>query len=341
MADKNTTHSPFWGGGKTEATLSRLLSVENLQTTFFTKAGDIRAVDGISYHIDKGETLGVVGESGCGKSVSSFSLLGLVSSPGKVTGGKVIYDGTDLIPLTTEQRRPYRGKRIAMIFQEPMTALNPVLSINYQISEQILAHEKVSKAECRDRSIELLSLVGIPAPEQRVDDYPHQLSGGMRQRAMIAMALSCNPELLICDEPTTALDVTIQAQILDLLQKLQEERKMSIQFITHDLGVISEIADRVNVMYAGTIVEKATSAQLFSAPKHPYTIGLLNSIPKIDVDQDVLPTIEGSVPSILDLPKGCRFQNRCPLVTEECRQVEPKLKDMGEGRQVACFNPQN
>lgn len=323
---------------KVEADLAKLLSVENLQTTFFTKAGEVRAVDGISYHIDRGETLGLVGESGCGKSVSSFSVLGLISSPGKITNGKVNFDGTDLVQLSQDERRKYRGNRIAMIFQEPMTALNPVLTINYQISEQILEHEDVSKDEARNRAIELLHLVGIPAPEKRVDDYPHQLSGGMRQRAMIAMALSCSPELLICDEPTTALDVTIQAQILDLLQRLQNELKMSIQFITHDLGVISEVADRVNVMYAGTIVEKATTDDLFEKPLHPYSIGLLHSIPRIDIDQDELPTIPGSVPALLNLPKGCRFQNRCPFVQDQCRREEPTLKDHG-GREVACFYP--
>ncbi len=316
-----------------------ILSVDKLETTFFTKAGAIKAVDGVSFQINRAETLGIVGESGCGKSVTSFSILGLLSYPGRVTGGRILFKGQDLAKLSKDEMRKIRGKKIAMIFQEPMTALNPVLKIGYQICEQLLEHENMSKAEALNRAIELLTLVGIPSPEKRIHDFPHQMSGGMRQRAMIAMALSCNPDLLIADEPTTALDVTIQAQILDLLQRLQEEFKMSIQFITHDLGVISELADRVIVMYAGTVVEEASSAVIFAGPKHPYTVGLLESIPRIDKTQARLPTIPGVVPSFLNLPKGCRFQNRCPRVQEQCRREEPVLKEVSRDHKIACFNP--
>ena len=316
-----------------------ILKVESLQTTFFTKAGPLRAVDGVSYDVPKGKTLGIVGESGCGKSVTSFSILGLLSAPGRVTSGRILFKDQDLLAIEPAQMRKIRGKQIAMIFQEPMTALNPVLTINYQIGEQLITHEGVSKAEARNRAIELLHEVGIPSPERRVDDYPHQLSGGMRQRAMIAMALSCKPELLIADEPTTALDVTIQAQILDLLQRLQSEHQMAVQFITHDLGVISEIADRVIVMYAGTVVEEADADQLFAHPRHPYTVGLLHSIPAIDKTEKRLSTIPGSVPSLLDLPAGCRFVNRCSRATEQCRLEVPTLREIAPGHKVACDHP--
>lgn len=319
--------------------MSPLLSVENLETTFFTKAGPLKAIDGVSYAIDKGETLGIVGESGCGKSVTSFSIMGLLSPPGEVTGGTVNFDGQNLLKLNEEGLRRLRGNRMAMIFQEPMTALNPVLTIGTQISEQIRAHKDVSKSEARERSIELLQLVGIPSPEKRVDSFPHQLSGGMRQRAMIAMALSCDPDFLIADEPTTALDVTIQAQILDLLRELQQKTGMAMQFITHDLGVISEIADRVIVMYAGAVVEEASVGEIFKNPRHPYTRGLLRSIPKLDIVQDKLSTIEGVVPALNALPKGCRFQNRCSNVRDECRAMSPKLTVVAEGHKLACFNP--
>jgi oligopeptide/dipeptide ABC transporter ATP-binding protein len=316
-----------------------LLSVSGLETSFFTKAGTLKAVDGVTYDVHRGETVGIVGESGCGKSVTSFSILGLLSHPGRVTGGSIKFDGKDLLALPPDEMRKVRGKSIAMIFQEPMTALNPVLTVGYQICEQIQAHEHVSDQAANKRAVDLLALVGIPSPKRRVDDYPHQLSGGMRQRAMIAMALSCNPSLLIADEPTTALDVTIQAQILDLLQRLQSEFNMSMQFITHDLGVISEVADRVIVMYAGKVVEEAKADDLFSAPKHPYTVGLLESIPRIDRTVARLPTIQGVVPSLLDLPTGCRFQNRCPRATEQCRATQPPLASIGGGRKVACYHP--
>jgi peptide/nickel transport system ATP-binding protein len=321
---------------------SPMLSVQSLETTFFTKAGAVKAVDGVTYSVGRGETLGVVGESGCGKSVMAFSILGLLSQPGKVTGGQVLLDGKDLTKVAPSEMRHVRGKKIAMIFQEPMTALNPVLTVGYQIIEQLVAHETLTPQQARTRAIELLALVGIPSPGTRIDDYPHQLSGGMRQRAMIAMALSCNPSLLIADEPTTALDVTIQAQILDLLQRLQDEFKMSMQFITHDLGVISEIADRVIVMYAGKLVEEAPASDLFSRPRHPYTVGLLESIPRIEMSEGKsgrLKTISGTVPSLLALPPGCRFQNRCPRATEVCRSVEPPLVPVDGGRRLACYNP--
>jgi len=316
-----------------------LLEVKDLQTTFFTKAGPVRAVDGVSYFISKGETVGIVGESGCGKSVASFSILRLLDPPGKVTQGEVIFEGTDLLKLSEEKMRGLRGKKIAMIFQEPMTALNPVLTIGRQITEQIFAHEHVTMREGYHRAVELLKKVGIPSPEKRIDQYPHQLSGGMRQRAMIAMAISCSPKLLIADEPTTALDVTIQAQIVDLLLKLQKENHMAMQFITHDLGLISEVADRIVVMYAGKIVEEADVKTIFQNPKHPYTVGLLESIPSLDKEVGKLKTIPGTVPSLLDLPKGCRFQNRCPNCIERCRIEEPGLEEVKEGHRMACWNP--
>jgi peptide/nickel transport system ATP-binding protein len=319
--------------------MESILSVENLETTFYTKGGPLRAIDGVSYRLYEGQTLGIVGESGCGKSVTSFSVLGLLSHPGRVTGGRVMFGGRDLVTLPAEEMRRIRGNRIAMIFQEPMTALNPVLTVGAQISEQILAHESVGKKAALDRAIDLLGLVGIPAPERRVRDYPHQLSGGMRQRAMIAMALSCQPDILIADEPTTALDVTIQAQILDLLQRLQDEFKMAMQFITHDLGVISELSDRVAVMYAGRIVEEASAAELFRNPKHPYTVGLMESLPRMDRVQKRLPTIPGSVPSLAALPSGCRFQNRCCRVSDQCRTSPPALTTVGPDHTVSCVHP--
>jgi peptide/nickel transport system ATP-binding protein len=321
-----------------------VVSVRNLETTFFTKAGAFKAVDNISYDIARGETLGIVGESGCGKSVTSFSLMRLIEQPGKITGGQILLKGKDLLKISEYEMETVRGNTMAMIFQEPMTAINPVLTIGYQIDEQILRHEKCSKAEAKNRSIELLNLVGIPSPEQRYKNYPHQLSGGMRQRAMIAMALSCNPEFLIADEPTTALDVTIQAQILELIQNLQSKFNMSVQFITHDLGVISEISDKVMVMYAGQTCEVATTKDIFKHPRHPYTAALIRSIPKLGTHQDRLPTIEGSVPSPIDLPLGCPFQNRCHRRIEQCVVHRPPLVDMtgsGLGAKVACFNPED
>lgn len=315
-----------------------LVAIENLVTSFTTKAGTFPAVRGISYQIHRGETVGIVGESGCGKSVTSMSIMGLLGGNGKVTSGAIRFDGKNLLELSTPELEAVRGKRIAMIFQEPMTALNPVYTIGFQIDEQIMRHELCSKKQAQARTIEMLDLVGIPSPAARYHNYPHQLSGGMRQRAMIAMALSCNPEFLIADEPTTALDVTIQAQILELISSLQQKLSMAVQFITHDLAVISEVADRVVVMYAGTICEVAPTERIFSNPTHPYTQGLLASIPKLGEHRERLETIPGSVPSLMKLPKGCPFQNRCKRATEQCRMERPELRTIAQGHEVACFN---
>lgn len=316
-----------------------VIDVQNLETTFHSKLGPVRAVKGVSYSINESETLGIVGESGCGKSVTSLSLMRLIERPGEITGGKAFLRGKDLFKLSEPDMEQIRGRDMAMIFQEPMTALNPVLTVGQQIDEQILRHEKISKAEARNRAIEVLRLVGIPSPEERYTNYPHQLSGGMRQRAMIAMALSCNPKFLIADEPTTALDVTIQAQILELIQGIQEKLKMSVQFISHDLGVISEVSDRVMVMYGGQTAETASTTELFRNPKHPYTEALIQARPQLGVRVDRLRMIEGSVPAPHELPPGCPFQNRCPRVKSECRAHNPPLTTVSPGHTVACFNP--
>ncbi len=316
-----------------------IVRVENLETTFFMKSGPFRAVNNVSYEIKKGETLGIVGESGCGKSVTSFSLMRLIEKPGKITNGKVFLKNRDLLSLSESQMQEVRGGEMAMIFQEPMTALNPVLTIGYQIDEQIIRHKRCSPQEAKARSIEMLKLVGIPAPEERYSNYPHQLSGGMRQRAMIAMALSCDPIFLIADEPTTALDVTIQAQILELFQNLQEKLNMSVQFITHDLGVISEISDNVMVMYAGQTCEKTDNLSLFRNPRHPYTAALIESRPRVGHRPHRLKTIEGTVPAPHELPKGCPFFNRCSRAKSECRDQRPPLVQLQPGHEVACFNP--
>jgi peptide/nickel transport system ATP-binding protein len=318
--------------------MNQLLSVENLETVFFTKKGPLKALDNINYTIGKGETVGIVGESGCGKSVTSLSIMGLVPHPGKITKGSVRLESKDLVKLPSQDLQKIRGDRISMIFQEPMTALNPVYTIGWQIVEQILAHQEMTRADALDKAVGLLKQVGIPSPERRIHDYPHQLSGGMRQRAMIAMALSCEPDLLIADEPTTALDVTIQAQILDLLLELQEVRGMAIQFITHDLGVVSEVSQRVIVMYAGSIVETGKAQDILTNPRHPYTVGLLSSRPKLDENVDKLKTIEGVVPSLDKLPVGCAFQNRCSRVDGNCKDYKPSLTQYGDNF-VACFNP--
>lgn len=316
-----------------------VLSVRGLETTFFSKSGPFRAVNKISYDIKKGETLGIVGESGCGKSVTSFSLMRLIERPGQITHGQVLLNGRDLMKLNEQEMEEVRGGEMAMIFQEPMTALNPVLTIGQQIDEQILRHKKVSHSEARERSVEMLNLVGIPSPSDRYKNYPHQLSGGMRQRAMIAMALSCDPTFLIADEPTTALDVTIQAQILELIQNLQEKFNMTVQFITHDLGVISEISDRVMVMYGGHTCEVAETSELFANPKHPYTAALITSRPKFGQRVNRLRTIEGSVPAPHEYPPGCPFTNRCPKATETCRAVKPPLEELAPGHFVSCHHP--
>lgn len=319
--------------------MENLVRVKNLETTFVTKLGPFRVVNNISYEIGQGQTLGIVGESGCGKSVTSFSLMRLIERPGKITNGEFHLGNRDLLKLSEEQMQEVRGGEMAMIFQEPMTALNPVLTIGFQIDEQILRHRKCSKKEARERSIEMLKLVGIPSPEERYTNYPHQLSGGMRQRAMIAMALSCDPKFLIADEPTTALDVTIQAQILELIQSLQSKLKMTVQFITHDLGVISEISDQVLVMYAGQVCESTSANQLFNNPRHPYTTALIGSRPKLGHRPTRLNTIEGSVPAPHELPPGCPFVNRCSRAKEECQMQRPPLRELQPGHMVACFNP--
>lgn len=317
----------------------KLIELKNLKTYFYTEDGVAKAVDGVDFEIYPGETLGVVGESGCGKSVTSLSIMRLIPEPpGKIVEGEINFKGKDLTKLSQEEMRDIRGNEISMIFQEPMTSLNPVFTIGDQISEAIIIHKKVSKKEALEQSIDMLRKVGIPLPEQRVHEYPHQLSGGMRQRVMIAMALSCNPELLIADEPTTALDVTIQAQILELMNELKENFNMSIMMITHDLGVIAEVADRVAVMYAGKVVEYTDAITLFSNPQHPYTWGLLNSIPRMDKEVEELSAIPGIVPSPFNLPEGCKYSSRCPLVDEKCRAEEPDIEEISEGHNVKCWH---
>ena len=319
-----------------------LLSVRDLKTHFFTFEGVARAVEDVSFNLSKGEILGIVGESGCGKSVTAQTIMRLIPvPPGKIVQGNIEFDGMDLVQLSMEEMRTVRGKRISMIFQEPMTSLNPVYTIGDQISEMFMLHENLGKKQSMDRSVEMLQKVQIPAPESRVHEYPHQLSGGMRQRAMIAMALSCNPEILIADEPTTALDVTIQAQILDLMIQLKEDYETAIMMITHDLGVIAELAERVIVMYAGKIVEEASTQELFDDPKHPYTQGLLSSIPTLgDRSQhgrQRLQEIDGIVPSLYNLPAGCSFCPRCPKAMETCRDNAPDLKALNPAHQVRCW----
>ncbi|MEQ8457766.1 MAG: ABC transporter ATP-binding protein [Sandaracinaceae bacterium] len=316
-----------------------LLRVENLVTAFHTDEGSVRAVDDVSFTVEDGQTLGIVGESGCGKSVTSLSVMRLVPDPpGVIERGRIVFQGRDLLKISEREMRALRGERISMIFQEPMTSLNPVHRVGKQISETLRVHRGMSRRDARKRAIELLDLVGIPAPAERVDSYPHELSGGMRQRVVIAMALACDPTLLIADEPTTALDVTIQAQILELLQKLKDEMGMSIIFITHDLGVVAELTDDVLVMYAGRVVERSPTAKLFADPLHPYTVGLLRSVPGFgqNIGKKRLPTIEGMVPDLRELPRGCRFQDRCALVEPRCREEEPPLFPVDE-REVACF----
>jgi peptide/nickel transport system ATP-binding protein len=319
--------------------LSKLLEVRGLTTSFATDAGAFNAVDGVGFTLEPGRTLGLVGESGCGKSVTALSIMGLVASPpGKIAGGEILFEGADLLRLSAREMREIRGDRISMIFQEPMTSLNPAFTIGDQIVEGILRHRPIGRAAARRQAIEMLERVRMPSPEQRFDDHPHRLSGGMRQRAMIAMALACKPKLLIADEPTTALDVTIQAQILELMRMLREETGTAIILITHDLGVIAELAHDVAVMYSGRIVEKAPVAELFREPQHPYTIGLLGSIPKLHLEQERLPAIEGQVPNPLAVPTGCRFAPRCPFATEKCRKEEPPLMEIVAGHEAACWH---
>jgi peptide/nickel transport system ATP-binding protein len=322
-----------------------ILEIDNLQTHFFTAAGVVRAVDGVSYSVKSGETLGVVGESGCGKSVTALSVLRLVANPpGRIVGGAINFEGTNLLDLSESEMEAIRGNDISMIFQEPMTSLNPLLTIGRQIGEAMVLHRGLSWREAMDEATEMLRRVHIPEAERRVHAYPHQLSGGMRQRAMIAMALCCNPKLLIADEPTTALDVTIQAQILDLMRELQETTGTAIVLITHDMGVVAENADRVVVMYAGHKVEEASADDLFDSPLHPYTKGLLGSVPNLEVAAHLkarrarLNEIKGIVPSLANLPQGCAFAPRCRFATEECRAVSPPLEERRPGHWVACWH---
>ena len=315
----------------------KLLRVSELRTYFHTDEGTAKAVDGVSLDIPKGKTLGLVGESGCGKSVTALSIMRLVPSPpGKIEGGNVYLGDTDVLKLSEPQMRKIRGNDISMVFQEPMTSLNPVFTVGNQIMEVLRLHRRLSRRESREKTVELLRQVKMSLPEQRVDEYPHQLSGGMKQRVMIAMALACNPVLLIADEPTTALDVTIQAQLLELLNELQEGLNMSILLITHDLGVIAETADAVAVMYAGKIVEYTTAEELFASPKHPYTVGLFGSLPRIGSRKGKLAVIPGTVPNPLSFPAGCRFHPRCPRVMGVCREQEPLLEKVDAGHQAAC-----
>ncbi|MFD1781009.1 ABC transporter ATP-binding protein [Fredinandcohnia salidurans] len=315
-----------------------ILEVKGLKTHFFTKRGVSKAVDGIDFTLQKGQTLGIVGESGCGKSMTSLSILRLIPSPpGKIADGQILFKGEDLVTLPENEMRKIRGNEISMIFQEPMTSLNPVIPVGEQIAEAIRLHQNAGKKEAWNKAVDMLKLVGIPSPEKRAKQEPFQLSGGMRQRVMIAMALSCNPEVLIADEPTTALDVTIQAQILELIKDLQTKLGMGVIMITHDLGVVAETCDTVTVMYAGNIVEHAPTARLFASPRHPYTKGLLESLPKIHEDLEELYTIEGSVPSPYDMPVGCRFASRCPFQQPICHEKQPGLLEQNDGVKVRCW----
>jgi len=316
-----------------------LLDVKGLRTQFFTQDGVVKAVDDITFHLMPGETLGIVGESGCGKSITAMSIMRLIPNPpGKIVSGEIKFEGEDILKMSDEEVRSIRGNKIAMIFQDPMTSLNPVLTINRQISEALELHLGMSRSQSRQRSIELLKMVGIPNAEERVDQYPHQFSGGMRQRVMIAMALSCNPRLLIADEPTTALDVTIQAQILDLMRNLQQEHNTSLMMITHDLGVVAGMTDRIQVMYAGHIVETAPTEELFANPRHPYTVGLLNSIPRLDaMSKAKLNPIRGLPPDLIDLPDMCPFLPRCDYAREKCEQKNPPLMDVSPTHRSACW----
>jgi oligopeptide transport system ATP-binding protein len=319
--------------------MGTLLQVKDLQTQFFTQDGVVKAVDGVSFNLEEGETLGIVGESGCGKSVTVLSIMRLIPNPpGRVVGGQVLFDGEDLLKVDDEEIRRVRGNKIAMIFQDPMTSLNPVLTICRQVSESLELHLNMSKDAARKRSIELLDLVGIPEAAKRIDNYPHQFSGGMRQRVMIAMGLSCNPQLLIADEPTTALDVTIQAQIIDLVKRLQRELGMAVIWITHDLGVVAGMCKRVIIMYAGSIIEQAGVEEVYANPRHPYALGLLASIPRLDaVRKSRLSPIEGLPPDLINMPDACPFNPRCQYVQDICRQKKPQLRTVGPEHQISCW----
>jgi oligopeptide/dipeptide ABC transporter ATP-binding protein len=328
MADANANRAP-------------LLEVRDLRTHFHTRDGIVKAVDGVSFDVHRGEVLGLVGESGCGKSVTSFSIMGLVASPGIIESGSVSFDGRDLLSMSKKQLRELRGDHISMIFQQPQSSLNPVFRVGAQIAEVFEIHRDMKKAAGEERAVEMLGRVGIPDPRERVKSYPHEFSGGMAQRVMIAMALACEPELLIADEPTTALDVTIQAQILDLMRDLQRDSNTAVILITHDLGIVAEMADRVAVMYAGEIVEETDVETLFAQPKHPYTQGLIGSVPILGQLKDRLDTIPGNVPNLVDLPVGCRFADRChariEAGLEKCATEKPELLPVGERHQVRCW----
>ncbi|UCZ54223.1 ABC transporter ATP-binding protein [Bacillus shivajii] len=315
-----------------------IIDVKDLQTSFFTSKGEVKAVDGVSFAVPSGKTLGIVGESGSGKSITSLSIMRLIQDPGKIKGGEILFNGENLLDKKESEMRKIRGNQISMIFQEPMTSLNPVFTVGDQIAESYMIHESLSKKEAMKKALEMLELVGIPSPKQRLKQYPHELSGGMRQRVMIAIALACRPELLISDEPTTALDVTIQAQILRLINNLQKELGMSQILITHDLGVVAETCDYVAVMYAGKVVEYADVETLFESPKHPYTVGLLQSLPRHDIDYEgELNVIKGMVPTPENLPEGCRFAPRCPFATDLCKQELPSLEDLDNDSQIRCW----
>lgn len=314
-----------------------VLNVKDLRTSFFSDKREVKAVDGVSFHLPKGKTLGIVGESGSGKSVTALSILQLLGKTGKIIDGEIYFNGKNLIKMNNKQIRNIRGNKISMIFQEPMTSLNPIYTIGQQIRETLKVHEGLNKSHGTKRGIELLQLVGIPSPEERINQYPHELSGGMRQRVVIAMALACSPDLLIADEPTTALDVTIQAQILDLIKSLQNNLGMSVLMITHDLGVVAETCDYVAVMYGGQIVEFQEVKSLFKNPKHPYTVGLIKSIPRHDKDVYELEPIKGMIPSADNMPKGCRFAPRCPFATDLCNMEQPTLDKQKDGGDVRCW----
>jgi oligopeptide/dipeptide ABC transporter ATP-binding protein len=323
--------------------LATLLEIEDLQTHFFTSAGVVKAVDGVSYTVDEGETVAVVGESGCGKSVTAMSILRLIPwPPGKIIGGKINFDGQDLLQLSEEEMRNIRGRDIGMIFQEPMTSLNPVLTIGLQLTETLMAHTDITEEKARDRAIELLGLVGISEPERRLTQYPHHLSGGMRQRVVIAMALSCDPKLIIADEPTTALDVTIQAQILELMKNLTKSMGVAMIVITHNLGVVARYADRVNVMYAGRIIESGTARDIYYNPKHPYTLALLKSIPRMDqARQAKLDPVDGQPPDLSQLDSGCSFRARCRFASAKCAEELPHLEQVSDTQYAACWEKDN
>ena len=319
--------------------MGTLLEVKDLKTHFFTQGGVVKAVDGVSYDVQEGETLGLVGESGCGKSVSALSIMRLIPNPpGRIVGGEVLFEGKDLLKLPDRDMRRVRGKQISIVFQEPMTSLNPVLSIERQLTEALELHFGMNKKAARVEAVRRLEQVGIPDPDQRIKQFPHQFSGGMRQRVMIAMALSCDPKLIIADEPTTALDVTIQAQILELMKNISKEHGVSLIIITHNLGVVARYADRVNIMYAGKIIERGSAKEIYGNPRHPYTLGLLNSVPRLDLPRkEKLDPIEGQPPDLANLPSGCAFRARCRYAIDKCAEEAPPLASVDDGHFSACF----